>query len=229
MKDKINKTTGNDIAHSLTKGGLGAIPIIGSLATEIFSLIVTPPLEKRRAKWMNEVASKLKDLEGKTSLNIESLKDNEQFIDVLLQATTHALKTSEKEKIVAFQNAILNTASGEAPEKTISQIFLNQLDSFTVWHIKVLKFIDNPRQWFQNANMTPPNLMAGSISQVLKHAFPELKNQDELLDIIWNDLESAGFHRTGSIKTTMTGDGTLSERTTNFGKEFLNFITVDKQ
>ena len=227
MTDKTNKTSVGDVAHSLVKGGLGTIPVIGSLATEIFSLIVTPPLEKRRAAWMNEIADKLKGLEEKNVVNFDELSNNEQFIDVVLQATTLAIKTSEREKIKAFQNAVLNTASGESPDQTVSQIFLNQLDSFTTWHIKILKFIDSPRLWFQKANRTPPSYMAGSISAVIKDAFPELKTQDDLLEIIWNDLRTAGFHRTSDIKTTMTGDGTLSERTTQLGKQFLEFITND--
>src|SRR5690606_17271406 len=228
MTDKTNKTTVGDIAHSLAKGGLGTIPVIGSLATEIFGLIVTPPLERRRAEWMNEIAEKLKELEENKTIDFQELQNNEQFIDVVLQATTLAFKTSEREKIKAFQNAILNTATGESPDKTISQIFLNQLDSFTTWHIKILKFIDSPRLWFQNANKTPPNYMSGSISSVIKEAFPDLKNQEELLDLIWNDLHTAGFHRTTGIKTMMTGDGLLSERTTAFGKQFIEFITNDK-
>lgn len=227
MTDKTNKTSAGDVAHSLVKGGLGTIPVIGSLATEIFSLIVTPPLEKRRAVWMNEIADKLKGLEEKKVVNFDDLSNNEQFIDVVLQATTLAIKTSEKEKIKAFQNAVLNTAAGESPDQTVSQIFLNQLDSFTTWHIKILKFIDSPRLWFQRANRTPPSYMAGSISAVIKDAFPELKTQDDLLEIIWNDLRTAGFHRTSDIKTTMIGDGTLSGRTTQLGKQFLEFITND--
>lgn len=225
MTDKINKTTVGDVAHSLVKGGLGTIPVIGSLATEIFGLIVTPPLEKRRAEWMNEIAEKLKSLEERGEINFQELQNNEQFIDVVLQATTLALKTSEKEKIKAFQNTLLNTASGKSPDQTISQIFLNQLDSFTSWHLKILKFIDSPRIWFQKANRTPPSYMSGSISGVIKNAFPELKNQDDLLEIIWNDLRTVGFHRTSDIKTLMTGDGTLNERTTQLGKHFLEFIT----
>ena len=228
MTDKVNSTTKKDILHSLVKGGIGTIPLIGSLATEIFGLIVTPPLEKRRAEWMNEIAEKLKQLEENKMIDFKELQNNEQFIDVVLQATTFALKTSEKEKIKAFQNAVLNTASGESPDQTISQIYLNQLDSFTTWHIKILKFIDSPRLWFQNANKTPPNYMSGSISSVIKEAFPELKNQDELLDLIWNDLYTAGFHRTSEIKTMMTGDGILSERTTHFGKKFIEFITNER-
>ena len=228
MTDNTNKTIAKDVAHSIVKGGLGTIPIIGSLATEIFGLIVTPPLEKRRAEWMNEVAEKLKELEENKTINFEELQKNDQFIDVVLQATTLALKTSEKEKIKAFQNAVLNTASGQSPDQTKSQIFLNQLDGFTTWHIRILVFIDSPRLWFQQANRNPPNFMAGSISSLIKDAYPELKNQDDLLNLIWNDLSNAGFHNTSGVKTTMSGDGALSERTTSLGKQFIQYITNDR-
>jgi len=224
MKE-TNGTTGKDIAHSLAKGVLGAIPVVGSLAAEVFGLLVTPPLDKRRAEWMNEVAQKLKDLEERKEIDFEELQNNEQFIDVVLQATSYALKTSEKEKIKLFQNAIINTAIGEAPDKTISQIFLNQLDSFTVWHTKILKFIDNPRMWFQKANKTPPDYIAGSLSNFLFEAYPELKDQSEIFNLIWNDLKMAGFHGTGDPGTIMSGEGALSKRTSSLGKKFLDFIS----
>ena len=65
----------------------------------------------------------------------------------------------------------------------------------------------------------------GSMSGVLKEAFPVLKGQDELTDVIWNDLHDVGFHQSSGLKTTMTGDGTLAERTTQLGKEFIHFIS----
>jgi len=74
MTDKVNKITKKDIAHSLAKGGLGSIPVIGSLASEIFGLVVTPPLEKRRAEWMNEVAKNLKNLNPNKKLTLTYLK-----------------------------------------------------------------------------------------------------------------------------------------------------------
>lgn len=225
MTNEVNNATSKDIVHSLVKGGLGAIPVIGSLAAEVFGLVVTPPLDKRRAEWMNEVAQKLKDLEERKEIDFEGLKNNDQFIDVVLQTTTYALKTSEKEKIKAFQNAIINTAIGNSPDKTISQIFLNQLDSFTVWHIKILKFIDNPRMWFQKANKTVPDYVAGSLSNILFEAYPELKDQSEIFNLIWNDLKTAGFHNTGDPSTIMSGDGALISRTSNLGKKFLDYIS----
>lgn len=224
--DEINKTTAGDVSHAVTKGVLGAIPIAGSLASELFGLILTPPLEKRRQNWMTEIGKKLQELEEKTQIDLSSLATNEQFIDTVLVATSLALKTSETDKIIAFQNAILNTAMGECPDKTKGQIFLNLLDTFTVWHIKILHFIDNPAKWFENAGQTPPRLLMGSLSSVLKSAFPPLSGQQELLDVIWRDLHDNGLHNTGGLMTTMSGDGLLANRTTQLGKEFLRFIST---
>jgi len=225
MEEDISKTTKGDIAHSAIKAGLGSLPVIGSAASELFGFLVTPPLEKRRINWMNDVAEKIKELESKGEINYEELKDNDLFLDVVLQATSLALKTSEKEKVQAFKNVILNSALGELTDETKIKIFLNQIDNFTTWHIKILHFIDDPQQWFSNAGITPKDYMMGSLHSVIIDAFPELKDQDALLDIIWNDLNTAGFHRTGSLKTTMTSSGLYVSRTTDLGKEFLSFIT----
>jgi hypothetical protein len=222
----INKTSKGDVIYAVVKAGLGSIPVLGAAATELFGLIVTPPLDKRRQEWMNEVAEKLKELEESNKIDFANLSQNDQFLDTIIQATSYAIKTSETEKINAFKNAVINTALNEAPDKTKSQIFLHLVDTFTVWHIKVLTFFDNPKVWFAKAGQTPPSLMMGSMFSVLKTAFPSLQGQDELVDVIWNDLHDAGFHQTSGLKTTMTGDGTLAERTTQLGKEFIHFIST---
>ena len=221
----INKPTAEDYFYVSVKGGLGAIPYIGSAASELLGLLVTPPLEKRKQKWMTEVGEKLKELEEKSKIDLSTLADNEQFIDTVLVATTLALKTSEDEKIKAFQNAIMNTALGQSPDKTKGQIFLNLLDTFTVWHIKILHFIDNPTRWFENAGQTPPSFMMGSLSSVLIDAFPPLNGQQDLLNVIWRVLYDNGFHNTSGLMTTMTGNGLLENRTTQLGQEFLKFIS----
>lgn len=225
----INKPTAGDYTFAITKGGLGAIPIVGSIASELLGILVTPPLEKRRQNWMTEVGSKLKELEEKNKIDLSTLQDNEQFIDTVLVATALALKTSEEEKIKAFKNAILNTAIGETVDKTKAQIFLNLLDTFTVWHIKILHFIDNPTKWYENAKQSPPGIMMGSLSGVLIKTFPTLSGQQELLDVIWRDLHDNGFHNTSGLMTTMTGDGLLANRTTQLGKNFLEFISSPKE
>jgi hypothetical protein len=67
--------------------------------------------------------------------------------------------------------------------------------------------------------------MMGSLARVWVDAFPDLSGQQELLDVIWRDLHSNGFHNTSTLRRSMTGDGLLQDRTTQLGKEFLNFIS----
>jgi len=151
----IKKLSSEDIGYAAAKAGLGSIPIVGALASEILGLIITPPLEKRRQKWMTEVGDKLKQLEDQDKIDLTTLASNEQFIDAVLIATSLAIKTCEDEKIKAFQNAILNTALGESPDKTKVQIFLTLLDNFTIWHIKILHFINNPKNGLQMRILNP--------------------------------------------------------------------------
>lgn len=220
-----NKLTPGDYAHSMAKAGLGSIPIFGATASELFGLIVSPPLEKRRRAWMEEMSNMLKELQEKGKVDLSNLASNEQFIDVVLTSTSHAMKTSEQEKIKAFQNAISNVALGECPDKTRSQIFLHLLDTFTVWHIKILHFIDNPQKWFEVAGHTPPTLLSGSLFSVLKTAFPELNGQDELTDLIWKDLHDSGLHKSTDLKTMMNGGGLMGRRSSELGRQFLIFIS----
>lgn len=223
----MNKTTKSDISYSIAKGSIGSIPVVGALASELLGLIVAPPLEKRRIAWMNDVGEKLKELEERKGLDIMSLQENEQFIDVVAQATTLALKTSEKEKIKAFKNTIINTAVGEAPDQILSQIFLSHLDRFTSWHIQILQLFDDPKQWFDNAKISVPNYISGSLSKVLKEAFPEMWSGNNMAEIIWDDLKLAGFHNSTGLKTMLSGD-LLETRTTVLGRKFIKFISDHK-
>lgn len=83
MTENTNKTSGADVAFSLARGVVGTILVIGSLATEIFGLIVTPPLEKRRIEWMNEISAKLDEIVKKKGINLIKLQDSNLFIDVV--------------------------------------------------------------------------------------------------------------------------------------------------
>ncbi len=68
-------------------------------------------------------------------------------------------------------------------------------------------------------------MLSGSLVSTLLEAYPELRGQDELVNLIWNDLAYAGLHSSSSLKALMTGDGILVPRTSRLGNEFLQFIT----
>jgi hypothetical protein len=217
-----------DVVYALTKGAVGAIPIVGAPASELLSVLIASPLERRREQWMNDVGERLRILEADGKVDFQKLQQNELFVDTVVQATYHAVKTSETEKITCFKNVIEKTALGESPEKTISQVYLNLLDRYTVWHIKILMLFDDPAEWFKFHGITRPNLMMGGLSHVLLAAFPELGSRRFLYDLIWAELERDGMHNSGSLHTMTSGNGMFENRTTDFGKGFLNFIRERK-
>jgi hypothetical protein len=220
-KDKLK-----DVGYAITKAGLGSIPIAGAAASELLSLIVASPLEKRRDKWMIEIGERLKKLEDKGTINLESLKDNPSFIDTILQTTQLAIRTSDNEKIGLFQNVLINSALIETPDQAETQIFLNLIETFTTWHIRILKLFDNPPNWLKSNNKTIPNFMGAGLSSILEIAYPELTGRSDFYNLIWDDLHRAGLHNSGSLKTIMSSNGLMANRTTEFGKRFLRFIEI---
>jgi hypothetical protein len=226
----INKTTSQDVMYAVVKAGLSSIPLAGASASELLGLLVASPLEKRRNEWLIEVGKRLQKLENENRLLLDDLRSNDIFIDTVFQATTYDLKTSEKEKLTAFRNTILNVAINSDIDKTKSQIFLSLLDSFTVWHIKILSFINDPKGWYKATGKRLPSEVHNhtTMFDTFVDNFLELKNNDELIDLIWRDLKNAGFHRIPEVKSMISSDTVLVEKTTELGKEFLQFITFQE-
>ena len=219
-EDKIK-----DITYSIVKAGLGSVPVAGSFASELFTQIVMPPVEKRRIEWMHVIGERLAKLESQGDIDLSELQDNPEFIDTVIQTTQYALRTSESEKIDYFRNALLNTALGESPDQSESQIFLNIIDSYTIWHIRILKLFDNPSHWFEINNLeAPTKIMGGGLKIVLEIAFPELKGRSDFYNLVWEDLSRAGLHSTSSLGGMMTSGGLMQNRTTDIGRRFLQFI-----
>jgi hypothetical protein len=73
-------SSAGDKAHALAKAGIGSIPLVGAAATELFQMVIAPPLERRRQAWMEAVVEGLRRLEGDKRLDIDQLKYNDTFI-----------------------------------------------------------------------------------------------------------------------------------------------------
>lgn len=223
------KETIGDKAHALARAGIAAVPYIGSSAVEIFQLVFAPPLKRRQQEWMESVAAGLRRLEEMHQCVIENLKDNDAFIDTVLQASQVATRTAQAEKREALRNAVLNAAAPNPPDESRQQVFISLVDQFTVWHLRILALFANPSQWFADNGKEPPRWsIGGSLSQLLVIAYPELRDQRDFYDVIGTDLHQRGLFNTQGFHTMMSGQGVLEKRTTNLGDEFLHFITAPK-
>ena len=219
----MDKKKAKDIAYALAKAGIGSIPLAGAAAAEIFGLIIMPPLEKRRNEWMNSIGNRLLELEAAQKLDFKTLRENEIFIDIVLQTTQLALKTSEREKLKIYQNIIFNSAKGDMPDLSETQFFLRLIDSYTSWHIKLLVFFYNPEGWFINNNKKAPNFGGRIIFSIILEAYPELENKKEFCSVIMDEMSRIGLHHSPS--RIMESSHSIDIITiTDFGKRFLNFI-----
>lgn len=225
LKDKL-KPTGRDWAHTVVKAGISSIPIVGGAATELFSAIVTPPLSKRRDEWIESIGEGLKRLEAKfEGFKAEDLSQDEMFITTVMHATQAAIRNHQEDKKEALRNAVLNAAVRSAPEEDLQLIFLNFIDSLAPWHIRILRFFENPREWGEKHNVKYPNWSMGSPGSVLEHAFAELSGRREFYDQLVRELSSKGLLGIDSLHTTMSEQGMFASRTTAMGNQFIRYIT----
>ena len=225
-KRKLPERSRADIAHSVVKAGLSAIPVAGGAAAELFSALFSQPIEHRKAKWMEGVATELQELEEKIEgLRIEDLPQNQSFVTTVFHASQAAIRTHQEEKLEALRNAVLNSSMPGAPSDDQQLIFLNYVDQFTPRHLRILKFFRDPRAWGRDHSISYPSWTLGAPSRVLESTFEELVGQREFYDQIVKDLYSRGLMNTESLHTSMTEDGMFAARITATGDNFIRFIT----
>lgn len=126
--------------HAWTKAGLSVMPMAG----DRFQMVVQPPLEKRRASWMEAVGEKLAELERDSGVNLETLQDIEQFISAVLHASAMAVKNHQQEKLDALRNAVINIAKGQTPEDAVLHMYLQFVDDLSVLQIEMLHVFIKP-------------------------------------------------------------------------------------
>jgi hypothetical protein len=224
---KKPKATKGDIVYTGAKAVLSVIPLIGGPLKELFSAIVAPPLAKRQNEWIESIAEGLVELHNKVdSFDIDALSENESFITTVTYATIIALRNHKEMKIKALRNAVLNSAVGNAPDDDLQLMFLNFIDAFTPWHLRILMFYNDPKAWGEKNNINYPNWTLGGASSVLEHTFPELKGKREFYDQIVKDLHNRGLTTTSELHITTSRNGMFQSLTTNMGKDFLDFILI---
>ncbi|MDD5189149.1 MAG: hypothetical protein PHF57_13165 [Methanoregula sp.] len=226
IEEDLKPSTG-DYINTGIKAGLSTAPYIGGPIAEFFSFVIAPPLEKRRTEWLIEIYKRLQLLEKSSEeFKPENLAKNEKFFSVFLQATQIAMRTHQKEKIDALQNAVINSVSMPTIDENLQLIFLNLVDRYTPWHLTILQFLDSPRQYGESRGKKYPSWSSGGTSSVLEFTFPDLQNRREFYDQIVKELYSNGLLNSDTfLHTTMTDQGMFASRTTEMGKKFLAFIT----
>ena len=145
---------------------------------------------------------------------------------VTVVKTVVAANGTRSEKLEALRNAVLNPASSPLIDEDVQHVFLNFVDELTPWHLRVLKFLDNPEEWFTRSAIPAPKKALGTALAVLFAAFPELEKREAFARQLFRDLSARGLASDWESMTVVTGrSGMFASHTTSLGKQFLEFVT----
>jgi hypothetical protein len=220
---EVPKAALGDMAHAIARAGLGIMPLGGQAAIELFSAVITPPLERRRSDWMQAVGELLATLAEDCRIDLDELERNDAFIDLLMAASQTAIRTANEEKQEALRNAVRNSALGNCPDDELQQMFIGWVDELGVWHLRLLKLFQDPMSWGTSHGIDFSRRSVGALEDVLKIAYPELKERRSFYDQVWRDLHQRGLVSTDGLHS-MISAGALRGRTTDMGNQFLRFI-----
>lgn len=202
----------------------------GPEIVKILEMFYKTPFEKSKIKFQHDICAALNMLTKKGYV-IDQLKDDFEFLEIIHHATRIAIASFKEEKRLALKNAIINAAQHNAPAFAMQQIFLNHIERFTEWHIRLLKFCSNPQNWFASQGRNPAeNGLSGiglSFRDHLETAYGELRFQKHLVNAIWVDLYNADLLKGNKdmLDQMVIVNETLVPKTTPLGEELIKYIS----
>jgi NAD(P)-dependent dehydrogenase (short-subunit alcohol dehydrogenase family) len=221
-----SKSTGREIAEKAVEAGLSMIPLAGGPAAVAFAYAVGRGYNRRLQAWLTQLAEAVDDLVDQVEgLDIDTLAENEDFLDAVATATRAAERTHQSIKIEALRNAVLNAALPTAPDTDTQMMFLRWADEFTGSHLRLLTVLNDPPRWFADHNLTAPDLYMGGPIHIVEAALPEMAGRRDFSNQLLRDLNSAGLVMIDSLNVTQTGASLMQPTTTETGRRFINFIS----
>lgn len=200
--------SGEDKAHRVVRTMLSAMPGVGGPAVELFNTLLTPPLEKRKLKWMREVSNTINDLIDQGAVTLERLQANEEFISLLAHTSQIAIRNHDETKLGALKNATINSIEMDVQSESIRYIHVNLIDKYTPAHIIILRHIGQLEGHVYFPEKYPPTDLIDTKIGINGH----------LANVINQDLEKDGL-----IEYTKFENGYKGWKLTSFGKDFIDF------
>jgi hypothetical protein len=223
-----------DAAHLVATTLIGLIPFVG--AADLFKFIISPSLEKRKERWMQLIVEAIRTLQTRTDFSIEGLRDNEEFVTLLMQTTQSAMKTHLESKHQLLKTALINAALADF-EFDSKQLYLNLLDRFTPSHILVLHSVHGTKQ--HTTAQRSGNLYYEKLIEIQDPI--AMKTDGVMFLAILEDLHSAGLLvisddfiiTDGDVEQSSIIEYVASDNTglpnmnvTDLGNHFLLFVTA---
>ncbi|ASM50462.1 hypothetical protein PESP_a2501 [Pseudoalteromonas espejiana DSM 9414] len=110
----------------------------------IYESIVTNPTQKRTKLWMEQVISKLAELDESNKIDIKELSNRPEFSATFLKVLQEVEISSQREKLTFLANFVVNTALDSDIGEDLLFIMTDCLKTITPSHIQALKLYTHP-------------------------------------------------------------------------------------
>ncbi|EPE2211381.1 hypothetical protein ACSG4G_004665, partial [Vibrio parahaemolyticus] len=110
----------------------------------VLQSLITPPIQKRTEKWINETERRLSALENSGEINVAALIENEAFSALVLKCIQAVATTSQEEKLNYLRNFVISIAKLPNFEEDEVYILFGILNEFTPSHIMAVNFYSYP-------------------------------------------------------------------------------------
>ena len=204
-----------DVVEGVAKSVISIVPFVNNF-TQIVETVKGNVLQRRYERWQELVEQRLSELSQDIS---SKLGNDECFATALIKTTELASKTHTK-KMEYLANAVKYFAENETDEDTLI-IMLNCIDKYTLSHVLILKYLENPSVYSNNKNY-----ISGGIFTYFEDYYPKFNKQ--LRDIILKELYRDGMINIDS-DATMSRSGMEAKRTTDLGDLFITIFGVEDE
>lgn len=211
------------VAGTTTEAALAAIPIVGGPLAVVVATLFGMSYDRRLAAWREEVFDRIRHLEER-GVSAADLAGDDVFLDALAQATRTAETQSSTEKRGYLATALYNIGAGASVAPDKQSVYLRYVDELTVSHMRMLAFLNDPPGYLAARGTSWPHTMGG-LGAIVKLALPDLYADKHLLDTVLSDLQRFGLAANPGLSTIMTESGLRAPRSTDKGREFMQFIT----
>jgi hypothetical protein len=208
---------------NILKAGLTTTPFCGGIASLMSDYIPSSKFQ-RLEQFAKKIAEDLNTLQNQVD---EAKIQTDEFAFLFENCFRGVAENYQNEKLEAFRGILINSAIGVNLSEDEKEYFFNLVNTLSVLHIRMLKFMAKPIDYLRENNI-PTESIRGGFSQFFPIAIPGIAS--DVIESSFGDLHRYGLISTDkSIFHTMTsgqGIDLLGNRVTPLGANFINFCTT---
>lgn len=214
-------------AIELVRAADKGVPMVGGPLGSLMDNFIPKEIDRRRDMLLKALEYDFKTLEEHLNENVIT---KPYFASIFLQSFKSAIATENEEKINCFRAIVVNTSIASEPNVDQIKMMLKITEGLTPLHIKLIKLFSDPNTYLSqnhDASTRMAHVTMGGLNALTSACLPNYDK--DLIKAVLKDLETSDIGRGLDSGVTMTRNGILSPRLTDFGKKYLSFITLPSE